>query len=106
MERLTQRCNGVVVYVGPDNPETTGQIASEIKPSGVRRLLERLAGYEDTWLDVDDIEMLRVAVVGRAIATITELNGVPFERLCVLAEADKAGRVVIRPAKKEEVKHD
>lgn len=99
MKRLTQRCNGVVVYVGPDNPETTGQIASEIKPSGVRLLLERLAAYEDTWLDVDDIEMLRVAVVGKSIATITELNGVPIERLCELAEADKAGRVVIRPTK-------
>lgn len=53
-ERLTKRINGVVVYVGTNNPYTTGQIPCEVEPAGVREMMERLAEFEDTTLSPQD----------------------------------------------------
>ena len=48
MDRLTKRCNGVVTYIGEENPYDTGQIAAELNTAACREILERLADYEDT----------------------------------------------------------
>jgi len=57
------------------------------------KALERLAEYEDTGLTPDEVEHLKLASMGKAIAEIKEFNGVSVERLCELAESDKAANV-------------
>lgn len=59
----------------------------------------RLAAYEDTGLSPESVEALKLPMMGKAISEITEFNGLPIDRLRELAEADKAGRVVVLPCK-------
>lgn len=59
----------------------------------------RLAAYEDTGLSPESVEALKLSMMGKAISEITEFNGLPIDRLRELAEADKAGRVVVLPCK-------
>ena len=59
----------------------------------------RLAAYEDTRLMPKNVEALKLSAMGKAIAEITEFDGLPIDRLRELAEADKDGRVVVLPCK-------
>lgn len=59
----------------------------------------KLKAYEDTGLNPENIKVLKLASMGKAIAEITEFEGVPIARLRELAEADKAGCVVVLPCK-------
>lgn len=54
------------------------------------RLKDRLAAYEDTGLSPEAVEQLKMASMGKAIAEITEFEGIPIERLRELAKAGKA----------------
>ena len=60
---------------------------------------ERLAAYEDTGIEPESVEALKLSMMGKAISEITEFDGLPIDRLRELAEADKDGRVVVRPCK-------
>ena len=62
-------------------------------------LVERLAAYEDTGLEPESVEALKLSMMGKAISEITEFDGLPIDRLRELAEADKEGRVVVLPCK-------
>lgn len=99
MERLTKRINDVVTYIGTENEYDTGMIAAETASSvaAVREILLRLAAYEDTGLTPEEVTAAKVALMGKTLAEITEFEGVPIARLRELAEADKAGRVLILP---------
>ena len=44
---------------------------------------------------VEQIEALEAALMGKAVAQITEFEGLPIARLRELAVADKEGRVVV-----------
>lgn len=96
MERLTQRTNGIVVYVGAHNKEAGGQTPFEVSSRGIREILARLAEYEDAGLTPEDIEALKrdwsdlCTIVG-------ECGG--RDRVLELAEIDKEGRVVVLPCK-------
>ena len=59
------------------------------------RLVESLAAYEDTGLTPENVEALKLSAMGKAIAEITEFDGLPIDRLLELAEADKDGRLVV-----------
>lgn len=59
----------------------------------------RLAAYEDTGLEPESVEALKLSMMGKAIAEIKEFNGLPVDRLRELAEADKDGRLVVLPCK-------
>lgn len=61
--------------------------------------VERLAAYEDTGLTPENVEALKLSAMGKAIAEITEFDGLPIDRLRELAEADRAGRLVVLPCK-------
>ena len=61
--------------------------------------VERLAAYEDTGLTPENVEALKLSAMGKAIAEITEFDGLPIDRLRELAEADSAGRLVVLPCK-------
>ena len=104
MERLTNRINGVATYVGAESKYNTGLIAAEtaLSASAVRKILLRLAAYEDTGLTPESTEALKLSAMGKALTEIKEFNGVPLARLRELAEADKDGRCVMLPCRKGE----
>ena len=62
-------------------------------------LVERLAAYEDTGLEPESVEALKLSMMGKEISEITEFDGLPIDRLRELAEADKDGRLVVLPCK-------
>lgn len=64
-----------------------------------RKVWERLKAYEDTGLEPESVETLKLSMMGKTIAEIKEFNGLPVDRLRELAEADKDGRVVVPPCK-------
>lgn len=59
----------------------------------------RLAAYEDTVLEPESVEALKLSMMGKAISEITEFDGLPIDRLRELAEADKEGRLVVLPVR-------
>ena len=91
-ERLTKRINGVVVYVGTNNPYMTGQIPCEVEPAGVREMMVRLAAYEDK-ADEIALKLMRLADLESLCS---------YTRLRELAEADENGRLVVIPRWKDE----
>ena len=96
MERLTKLINGVIVYVGTDNPYPTGQIPCEVSPQGVREIMGHLAAYENTELTPEEVSAL-VKDWSDLCTIIGECGG--LTRVRALAEADKAGRLVVLPCK-------
>lgn len=63
------------------------------------KIVDRLAAYEDTGLEPEAVKHLKLASMGKAIAEITEFEGIPVDRLRELAEADREGRCVVLPIK-------
>ena len=63
------------------------------------KVVDRLAAYEDTGMEPEAVEYLKLASMGKAIAEIKEFNGVPIDRLRELIQADKEGRCVVMPCK-------
>lgn len=59
--------------------------------------VDRLAAYEETGLDPEAVEHLKLASMGKAIAEIKEFEGVPVDRLRELAQAEKDGQLVVLP---------
>lgn len=64
-----------------------------------KQVWERLKQYEDTKRTPEQIEALEAAIIGKAVAQITEFEGLPIARLRELAVADQEGRVVVLPFK-------
>ena len=60
---------------------------------------DRLAAYEDTGLEPEAIETVKLALAARHMVDLETLNNTPISRLVELAEADKDGRVIILPCK-------
>ena len=65
----------------------------------IRQLYSALAAYEDTGLEPESVEALKLSMMGKEISEITEFDGLPIDRLRELAEADKDGRLVVLPCK-------
>lgn len=65
-------------------------------------IYKRLAAYEETGLEPEAVEHLKLASMGKAIAEIKEFDGVPIDRLRELAQADRDGRCVVLPAKPDQ----
>ena len=63
------------------------------------RLRNRVAAYEDTALEPEEVATVKLALMGKSIAAVEAFNGTPISRLIELAEADKDGRVVTLPCK-------
>ena len=98
MERLTEKH-----YLGTDHyMKCSGNCNVDmdcIDCPSFDRLVERLAAYEDTGLTPESVEAIKLHMMGKAISEITEFNGLQIDRLRELAEADKAGRLVVLPCK-------
>ena len=60
---------------------------------------ERLAAYEDTGLEPEAVETVKLALCAKHMVDLEMLNNTPISRLVDLAEADKDGRCVVLPCK-------
>lgn len=62
-------------------------------------VVERLAQYEDSGLLPEDVERVKLALMGKGIYEIKEFDGLPIKRLRELAGADKDERILVLPCK-------
>ena len=62
-------------------------------------LIKRLAAYEDTGLEPEAVETVKLALAAKHMVDLETLNNTPISRLVELAEADKDGRCVVLPCK-------
>ena len=97
MERLTERAENC-----PDPKEIYGVL---VKNHDYVAVAHRLAAYEDTGLTPEEIEQV-INAYGRGQTLRTEnalrleaVKGISTDRLRELAEADRAGRLVVLPPK-------
>lgn len=60
---------------------------------------ERLAAYEDTGLEPEAVETVKLALAAKHMVDLETLNNTPISRLVELSEADKDGRVIVQPCK-------
>lgn len=59
----------------------------------------RLKAYEDTGLEPEAVETVKLALAAKHMVDLETLNNTPISRLVELAEADKDGRMVVLPCK-------
>ena len=64
-----------------------------------RKVWERLKAYEDTGLEPEEVNSVKLALMGKSVAEVKEFEGVPIDRLRELAQADKEGRCAVLPCK-------
>jgi len=96
MERMTKRENGHVYYPRCFE-EPCGGMGCLTEDCGFKvEICERLAAYEDTGLEPDEVNALQKDW-SDLCTVIGECGGI--DRLRELAEADKDGRVVVLPCK-------
>lgn len=60
---------------------------------------ERLAAYEDTGLEPEAVETVKLALCAKHMVDLETLNNTPISRLVELAKADKDGRCVVLPCR-------
>lgn len=65
----------------------------------VPKIYVRLAAYEDTGLEAEEVETVKLALAAKHMVDLETLNNTPISRLVELAEADKDGRCVVLPCK-------
>lgn len=105
MERLTKRATDGQAIMDCEKCKADwtgkhGKSMVDCTPLYCRnRLKDRLAAYEDTGLQPESVEALKLSMMGKAISEIKEFDGLPIDRLRELAEADKDGRLVVLPCK-------
>ena len=59
----------------------------------------RLKAYEDTGLEPEAVETVKLALCAKHMVDLETLNNTPISRLVELVVADKDGRVVVLPCK-------
>ena len=64
-----------------------------------KQVWERLKQYEDTGLEPEAVETVKLALAAKHMVDLETLNNTPISRLVELAEADKDGRCVVLPCK-------
>ncbi len=94
MEKLTEYVDGKYIRI-----KGTKSLYPKNERDGapLSNAIARLAAYEETGLEPEAVEHLKLASMGKAIAEIKEFEGVPIDRLRELAQAKKKGRLVVLP---------
>lgn len=97
MERYTKRLsNGQASWNYQDMCYGENETSNKVFKSVHRqKACEKLASFEDTGLDPEAVEHLKLASMGKAVVEIKEFEGVPIGRLRELAQADKEGRILV-----------
>lgn len=96
MERLTERIDGWVIRKGCHGPCRTCNGAG---CADIYLMVDRLAAYEDTGLTPEEVVQTQLALIGKALAEIKEIEGITADRMIELAQAEKDGRLMVRPVK-------
>ena len=81
------------------NGPTSNGFGKDIFRKMARDLYGRLKAYEDTGLEPEAVETVKLALAAKHMVDLETLNNTPISRLATLAEADKDGRVIILPCK-------
>lgn len=81
------------------NGPTSNGFGKDIFRKMARDLYGRLKAYEDTGLEPEAVETVKLALAAKHLVDLETLNNTPISRLVELAEADRDGRVLILPCK-------
>lgn len=81
------------------NGPTSNGFGKDIFRKMARDLYGRLKAYEDTGLEPEAVETVKLALAAKHMVDLETLNNTPISRLVEFAEADKDGRVIILPCK-------
>lgn len=81
------------------NGPTSNCFGKDIFRKMARDLYGRLKAYEDTGIEPEAVETVKLALCAKHMVDLETLNNTPISRLVELAEADKDGRVVVLPCK-------
>ena len=81
------------------NGPTSNGFGKDIFRKMARELYGRLKAYEDTGLEPEAVETVKLALCAKHMVDLETLNNTPISRLVELAEADKDGRVVALPCR-------
>ena len=81
------------------NGPTSNGFGKDIFRKMARDLYGRLKAYEDTGLEPEAVETVKLALAAKHMVDLETLNNTTISRLVELAEADKDGRVVVLPCK-------
>ena len=98
MKRLTQKHYGASDYYMACSENCSEDMDCIDCPS-FDSLVDRLGAYENTGLTPEDVESLKLSMMGKAVAEIKEFDGLPIDRLKELAEADREGNAVVLPCR-------
>lgn len=92
MERLTNKCKA-----DAQREEYERHLANGYPRDITEERFLRLAAYEDTGIEPEAVETVKLALAAKHMVDLETLNNTPISRLVELAEADKDGRVVVLP---------
>lgn len=81
------------------NGPTSNGFGKDIFRKMARDLYGRLKAYEDTGLEPEAVETVKLALCAKHMVDLETLKNTPISRLVELAEADKDGRVVVLPCR-------
>lgn len=81
------------------NGPTSNGFGKDIFRKMARDLYGRLKALEDTGLEPEAVETVKLALAAKHMVDLETLNNTPISRLVELAEADKEGRCIIPPCK-------
>lgn len=100
MKRLTEKrdCgNGILYWLScPDARRCAGGCA---QCGTVDKAIDRLGEYEDAGLTPEETERSKMEIEAGCVKAIARMYGIDINRLRQLAEADRAGRVIVLPCK-------
>lgn len=96
MDRLTvRRSDGRFAIANKDGATPTEQVLK------IPMVINRLAAYEDTGLEPEEIAKIREDVENGYLKSTARRYGIPVDRLRELAQADREGRCVVLKTDKE-----
>lgn len=91
-----KQCQDSTLNVLINGPTSNG-FGKDIFRKMARDLYGRLKAIEDTGLEPEAVETVKLALAAKHMVDLETLNNTPISRLVELAEADKDGRVVVLP---------
>lgn len=100
-----KQCRDSTLNVLINGPTSNG-FGKDIFRKMARDLYGRLKAYEDTGIEPEAVETVKLALAAKHMVDLETLNNTPISRLVELAEADKDGRVVVLPCEAREEDHD
>ena len=93
-----KQCRDSTLNVLINGPTSNG-FGKDIFRKMARDLYGRLKAIEDTGIEPETVETVKLALAAKHMVDLETLNNTPISRLVELAEADKDGRVVVLPCK-------